>query len=275
MEPPRRLGPADVPACLALGAQYIWGPETRKWDLLLALGEAWGLDDPAGGLAAMGVVTRFDPCYAWIGMLVVGKPHAGRGLGKRLMAHLLARGSPLPAMLYATEAGRPLYDRLGFRVADTLTMFTGRGLPGPEPPGLRAMTAADLPAVAAFDAAAAGVDRSRLLAALLPVARGARVLARDGRIAGYGLVWENHDKAMLGPLAAEDDAGALALVEGLAGPCGLPLRLDLHARHRHLADRVRGFAIEAARDCPLMVLGPADPPGERARLYAPAMQALG
>jgi hypothetical protein len=56
--PIRRLSAADLAACVELAADRGWPPEQNKWRLF-AVGEAYGVDDPAGGLAAMVVLTRY------------------------------------------------------------------------------------------------------------------------------------------------------------------------------------------------------------------------
>ena len=59
--PIRRLSPADLAACVELAADRGWPPERNKLRLLFAVGEGYGIDDPAGGLAA----TRARCFRAW------------------------------------------------------------------------------------------------------------------------------------------------------------------------------------------------------------------
>ena len=57
--PIRRLGLADLEACLALSADRGWPPEGHKWMLLLDAAEGFGIDDPDGGLAGSVVLARY------------------------------------------------------------------------------------------------------------------------------------------------------------------------------------------------------------------------
>jgi hypothetical protein len=57
--PIRRLGPADLKACLALAVDREWPAEEHKWTLLLEAAEAYGVDDPSGGLAGAVVLGRY------------------------------------------------------------------------------------------------------------------------------------------------------------------------------------------------------------------------
>jgi GNAT superfamily N-acetyltransferase len=70
------------------------------------VGETCGIDDPAGGLAAMVVLTRYGRELASVGILVVASRFGRQGLGRRLMAHMLERVGPAVAYLAATRAQR-------------------------------------------------------------------------------------------------------------------------------------------------------------------------
>lgn len=56
--PFRRLGLADLKACLPLSADREWPPEEHKWTLLFDAAEGYGIDDPDGGLAGSVVLAR-------------------------------------------------------------------------------------------------------------------------------------------------------------------------------------------------------------------------
>src|ERR1700735_3929262 len=87
--PVRRLSPADLAACVELTVDRDWPPEPDKWRLLFAVGEVYGVDDPAGGLAGTVVLTRYGPGLAAVGMMVVASRHGRRGLGGRLLSFAL------------------------------------------------------------------------------------------------------------------------------------------------------------------------------------------
>jgi hypothetical protein len=80
--PIRRLSAADLAACVELAADRGWPPERNKWRLLFAVSEAYGIDDPAGGLAAMVVLTRYGRQLAAVGTMVVASRFGRRGLGR-------------------------------------------------------------------------------------------------------------------------------------------------------------------------------------------------
>ena len=187
----RTLTLADLPACLALAADRDWQPEAHKWRLLIEGGEAFGIDDEdGGGLAGSVVLTRYGDALAAVGMMLVAARREGRGLGRRLMTHLLDRAGDATVFLTATPLGRPLYEKLAFRPIGTLTTHTGRS-PAARPASRAPRSRRTSPAILALDAA--GLRRRPLRpAAALPRAGGARPRRRARRrVAAYGAALRN------------------------------------------------------------------------------------
>ncbi|MDQ3578951.1 MAG: GNAT family N-acetyltransferase, partial [Actinomycetota bacterium] len=150
-QPPKPLSTADLQACLELAGDREWPWEDVKWEFLLRVGQGYGVVDAAGRLVASAVLSRFGDLAA-ISMVLVAKEYSGQGLGTRLMRHVIAEAGSATVTLYATAAGQPLYEKLGFRVlsgTETLVgTFTGAAS------GIsRPATADDLPSIIALDAA--------------------------------------------------------------------------------------------------------------------------
>jgi GNAT superfamily N-acetyltransferase len=104
-EPIRRLGDVDVPALVALGASLDWNGEERRYRLLLAVGEIYGIDDPRGdGLIGTVTLTRFGAQLASVGMMLVHPAHGGRGHGRSLMEHAMSTADEATVALFATSA---------------------------------------------------------------------------------------------------------------------------------------------------------------------------
>lgn len=267
----RRLGVRDLDACLDLAEDRGWGREDAKWRLLLELGGGYGVDASDGGLAGTVFHTEVAPGIGAIGMLLVARRHAGRGLGRRLMEVALGAAGDTAVFLYATDLGRPLYAKLGFRVVDRVVPHTGVFRPSGSPAssGVREATPADRPDLTELDRRAFGADRSDLLR-WLPRFADRVVLGRSG----YAATWDNLGTAHVGPMAADAAHTAHALLDAvLTGTT--TARVDLHsASAAVLAGWLAARGLTAQRSSPLMVRG-RDLPANRAMLYAPLMQALG
>lgn len=286
--PIRRLGEGDLPACVALAVGRGWEPAENKWQLIFELGEVFGVDDPAGGLAGAVALTRFGPGLAAIGKMLVAARHGRQGLGGRLMTHALGQlDGELPCLL-ATSLGRPLYERLGFRAVDSSVRYIGPFTPeqpGAASPGpavlpaprplIRPAAGGDLPGLAALDRLAFGADRSRLLARL-PEAPGRLDVAvppAGGEVSGFAASWLSPETLTIGPIVADGLATATALVTGLADGSELPLRLEVPGRHPGLADWAAARGLTVRSESTLMVRG-GELPGAREQLFGPVNMAM-
>ncbi|MEV5606728.1 GNAT family N-acetyltransferase [Streptomyces sp. NPDC052225] len=277
----RRLGPSDVPACLALATDRGWPAEEARWRLLLEVGEGYGWVAPGGALVGAVVLTRFGTRAGVVGLMLVRADHGGRGIGRALMEHLLDAAREVESVfLYATDAGRPLYEKLGFaathEVATHLGVFEPSG-PAGAPPRTELLAPADARLLYGPDAAALGLDRGRLLRRLPKFAQEVRVLREpDGRVTGYAAAWDNAGRTAVGPVVAPDPATLCALVDETARHAGRPVRLECPVGEDAT---VRAWAVrhglrETGR-CTFMVRGRPLPAGRRALPYAPFMQSLG
>ena len=269
-----RLGPADLDACLQLAHDRDWQPERRKWALLFDVGEVYGIRDPDGGLAGTVTLTRYGPELAIVGMMLVASRFGRRGLGRRLMTHVLVQAGDATLFLYATPFGRPLYEQLGFRAIGEVTTSVGR-FTGAPAGGTRPADERDRDAILALDAAATGVDRTELLDRYFRLAVQLRVLERDGAVCGFAAAAPNVDNVVVGPLVAPDADAARALIADVASVIDAPVRLDLDHRYDGLREWAQERGVAPRVDASLMVHGDRDLPGARERLVLPVMQALG
>jgi GNAT superfamily N-acetyltransferase len=281
--PIRRLGLDDLKRCVALSIDRGWPPERAKWSLLLAACEVFGVDAPDGkGLAGALVLTRWAADYASAGMMLVAARYGRRGLGRALMEHLLrAAGDDATVTLFATDQGRPLYEKLGFEPVRKSVSLRGQfraagGSPkaAGSPRGIRAATEADLPAILELDRAAFGADRGPILTRLPSFAD--RIVVLDhGGITGYAAAWRNEPTStVIGPLVAPDGAAARLLVAGLAAHTPTPIRLDLDPDRAELPGWANNHGLEPTGITVVMARGKLIERGTPGYLYTPISVAL-
>lgn len=268
-------------ACADLSEDRGWPREEHKWGLLLAAGTGYGIDAPDGGLLTACVVTEYGPRerpeLAAIGMVLVAERYARRGVGRRLMRHVVEQAGTTPLTLHATPYGRPLYEELGFKATGRAEMVRGRFVAGG--PALtvatRAATAEDLSAILRLDAEVFGPDRTHVLVRLPAFADQLRVAEEHGRLIGYAAAWPNMDTHVIGPLVARDTETAKALVASLAADTDRPLRTDVDVRHEELLTWLKERGLEGVSMNAVMNHGAPDLPGDWTRRFAPLTVAAG
>jgi GNAT superfamily N-acetyltransferase len=148
----------------------------------------------------------------WIGHVIVHAEYRRRGIGTALVEATIARleeiGCPTQ-LLVATDLGRPVYERLGFREDSLYSQYHGAALDAfPAHPGLRPLVPDDLDAVITLDRQATGEDRSAHVHAF---AKHGWVFAggRPDEVRGFYLPtpWTE------GPVVASDPEAASALLD--------------------------------------------------------------
>ncbi|ONI92537.1 GNAT family N-acetyltransferase [Saccharothrix sp. ALI-22-I] len=256
------LTPEDLPACVRLAADRQWPEEPDKWAFLLRVGTGFGLFD-GGELVGTTIATRFGDEHAAISMVLVAPGHGGRGLGRRLMEHALEFAATPVVSLHATSYGKPLYEKLGFRSVGLVTAHIG-AFDGTASGTSRPVEDGDRAKVVAVDAEVFGADRSAMWGALFGFASQVRV-ADDG----FAAVWRNGSVSMVGPVVAPSVSRAAELIADVA--VGATVRVDV--RDPALGAWLEGHGVVPRFTADLMVRGAFS--GDRARLYAPVMQALG
>jgi GNAT superfamily N-acetyltransferase len=242
-----RLGEDRIVECVALSAEAGWNQTIEDWALFLRHGTVLGLLGSRGATLATGAVLPYPDDFAWISMVLVTASRRRQRIGTSILeaccAEVAQRG--LRAMLDATPSGEAVYRPLGFEGIFTLARWQGvteRRVIAPG--GIRAMTARDIPAATAIDAAAFGAQRNFLVESLftrLPKLgfvtedNTSFVLARPGRMA-----------TQIGPIVAANEDAAAALLDAALGCISGPIILDLVDGRDILARRLRqrGFTIQ-------------------------------
>lgn len=216
----RAMEQNDLGASHRLSLQFKWPHRLEDWSFLLRLGQGYLLEnveqDAAPRVVGSVVCTCFGQAHAVIGMLLVQADLQRRGLGRQLMQHVAGQVNGRDLIVNATAAGMPLYKQLGFVQEDVLHQFQGASVQPvlvSLPPGrrVRPMGKNDVPTLLALDARASGMDRSKMLLALLEMCE-AVALDHDGEMLGFALVRRFGHGRVIGPVVAPDAESAKGLI---------------------------------------------------------------
>jgi GNAT superfamily N-acetyltransferase len=235
------LSSAELDDVAALVSEARWNQITADWRLFIELGRVYAAHTASGRIMATTATLPYADRFAWISMVLVAGPYRRRGLATLLMRRATddLSAARLVPVLDATPDGRAVYRALGFQDCwglhrlrrdrqDPRNKGAPDGFPTPAGVTIRPIRDEDWPALCAFDAAAFGAQRSAVLAGLRGRLPAAELIAESGdRILGFSLGRDGRIAAHIGPLVAENDAIACAILAHALDSIDAPLFVDL------------------------------------------------
>jgi predicted N-acetyltransferase YhbS len=253
----RPMTPADVdPATVAI-LRADWGDRRAYLEFVTGHAETHPfVADADGAIVGTGVVSLHGP-VAWIGTIWVDPAFRGRGIGLALTAATIETAQDAGCrtlVLVATDAGRPMYERLGFEVQTWYRTLEAPGLDGEAvDPRLRPYRPWDLARMIALDAAATGEDRAHLLRAFA-APETTRVLRHpDGTLGGFVVRAPWGGGATIAP--SLDDAAAILHARRVASGPGKRVRAGLIAENEAGLDRLAAMGWTEAWRAPRLIRG--------------------
>jgi GNAT superfamily N-acetyltransferase len=210
----RGMRPADIDTAVALARAQGWRDRRHFYEFVFrtpACEPVVGLMD--GRVVATGLATASGR-VGWLGAIAVEAEYRRRGIGRAITEDLCRRLRAAGCdtlSLEATEAGRGLYEQMGFRLTTWYHQLQADHLPEvpAAPPGARArpLEASDMPAVLALDRLATAENRSAPLTVMAE--SGGWVLERDEAVCGFVLPAER----AYGPIVAPRFEDGLFLLD--------------------------------------------------------------
>jgi GNAT superfamily N-acetyltransferase len=278
--------PIDADQCEAvwpLSIEAGWNQNAADWRFMLSAGRGFGCPGPDGKWQASSLVLPLGQRLAWISMVLVTRERRRGGLGTGLLKRCIeeVRSAGAVAGLDATEQGRPIYLPLGFRDLYPISRwhFDQAKDTAVRPPAvtLRPITPADLPKLALYDRPLTGMERPAILAHLALRQPGRAWIAEDaaGKIAGFILGREGRVATSLGPVVADSEAVALALIAKAAASAPGPFIIDVPEAHRAVRAWLEAQGATTPRGYMRMTLGQAKGLDDPTHLFALAGPELG
>jgi GNAT superfamily N-acetyltransferase len=269
-----RLELADLPDAQALVTEAGWNQIAADWRTFLDFGTVYAVRAADRVIATAATLPYGGRC-AWISMVLVAGSHRRQGLATRLLDRCIAdiSAAGLVPVLDATPAGRMVYAPLGFQDAWGFARLASHERTRAARAGftvaLQAIDDSAWPALLAYDASVFGADRSRLLARMRGRLPPANLFAqRDGHVVGLLLGRDGRTAAHLGPLIAEDDATAIALLERALGDIRGTVYFDLADAKADVRAWAQAVGFEPQRPFTRMLLGRHESFGDVARTFA-------
>jgi predicted N-acetyltransferase YhbS len=276
----RSMTAADISAAHALSREAGWPHRADDWDLLFRVGHGVVACDGEDTVCGTAMWWPFGEAAGSVGMVIVPPKLQQRGIGRRLMQALAEEAGNRTLRLTATAAGYRLYESGGFRAVGAIHQHQGTAvIPGTTPSltagHIRPMRPEDQAAVVALDRAAFGADRTRVFDVLTGEAEGLVCENRE-TIVGFSFLRPFGRGLAIGPVVAQDDAMAIALVRPhVTNKAGQFLRIDTEAEEGPFVDFLDASGLVRVGGGTVMVKGSALVAEGKARTYALVNQALG
>lgn len=204
----RNIESADLPAALQLVESVSWNQTEEDLKLFLE-GEnsIYLVAEMEGQLVGTVASIQYGMDIAWVSMMIVAEAFRGQGVGRRLLNTLLQqlkKRGYRTIKLDATPAGRPVYEKLGFREEYMIHRFIHpqwpgftQKLSGNEPSQI---TEKDLPALIRLDQAIFGANRTALIDRLRDESPG-YVLKKENKIVAYAFGRQGRLFYQIGPVS--------------------------------------------------------------------------
>jgi len=266
-----------------LSIEAGWNQNLLDWRFMLANGRGFGCRTD-GRWQASSLVLPLGSGLAWISMVLVTKDRRRSGVGtellKRCIADVASRGAV--AGLDATEQGRPIYLPLGFRDLYKISRWhlDRPGKADVSPPAgitLRPFGRSDLSRIQDYDAPLSFMQRSALLAHLSARLPSIAWVAetKEGSLAGYVLGREGRTASSIGPVIADNEDIALALITRAAGSVDPPFIIDVPDAHGLVRGWLQAEGAVSPRGYVRMTLGTATGLEDPTHVFALAGPELG
>jgi ribosomal protein S18 acetylase RimI-like enzyme len=256
------------------------------WDTTAELFEACLAHDPQGSFIAETdgrpvamVTTTSHARSGWIGNLIVVPEQRRRGLGQHLATQALTHLTDCGMRTIRLEAdplGIGIYRRLGF--VDEFESLRFRLTPssGRRPAEVEPVTAADLPAIADYDAPHFGDDRGWLLELLFRQATATYSLRDGAQMRGYAFTVLSTLGVRLGPFVATGRQAAGVLLQAvMADQAGTTIVLGVSCLNDGAVDLYESHGFERSPSSFRMMYGGPDAGGHPRNVFAIANGAMG
>ena len=274
----RRMVEGDLPAAHALSQAVRWPHRLEDWQFVHRLGTGFVAECEAA-IVGTALCWAYGSDHGSLGMVIVSPDAQGRGIGRELMTRVLQELGERSTLLYATLAGQPLYERLGFVEVGQLhqhqgTVFQlGTAVP-PAGERIRPVGVSDGPKLARLASRALGMPRATVLDALRKVAD-CVVLDSGGEPGGFAFCRRFGRGYAIGPVVAPDAERAKALIAHWIGVrAGSFVRIDVH-ESSGLSPWLTDMGLDRVDSAIAMVRGESAHVDEAVRQFAIINQALG
>jgi GNAT superfamily N-acetyltransferase len=256
----RKMQPCDIPHGTDLCRRVNWNQLDTDWQRLIDL-EPKGVfaAEEDGVLCGTASAVSYGPDMAWIGMILVHPEFRSRGIAAQLMTtciSYLKEKQVRSIKLDATDMGRPVYLKLGFKDEEPVIRYVNENPEIASRPSEHITEVLDWSEIANLDNAAFGADRIALLKNLSvngPAVQYSRSGTSDF---GFGFARAGFHANFIGPVVATSAPAAREIMLGLlARLSDKPVMIDVLPANTQDGGLAASFGFKSSRVLTRMYLG--------------------
>lgn len=274
----RPMTAADVGNAHELSIALKWPHRLEDWAMLQRV--AQGFVAVQNGRLIGSAFACHQGEFSTIGLVIVSDDYQGKGIGRKLMELAVGSIPPRTAILNATLAGAPLYEKMGFVGFGEIQQRQGQAqLPDATlltaEESCRVLSEADHDRVLELGNAGSGLDRSVTLGDVLNNLEHAVGIDRDGQLQAFALLRPFGRGLCIGPVVAQTVEQARHMIEHLLARVPYAfVRIDIPT-HCGLANWLEEAGLKRVDSVTCMSMGAVPQAREGVSQFALITQAIG
>ncbi|MED2185419.1 GNAT family N-acetyltransferase [Bacillus wiedmannii] len=229
-----RLRKENIGDIVVLSSYIGWDYNREEIETIFDSGIVYGVWNERKKLIASAAIILYGEALASIGMVIVHPDYKGRGIGKVITNSCMNSVSArTPIMLIATDEGKPLYKKIGFRVVSYVSKYICNSYNANHKCAeaeeyMIGYKEEDLEGIIKIDEGAFGTSRNEFLKQRI-MQSDQCVVVKDTKenVVGYGISIQTPENKIIGPIVAKNDAMAMRIVHALARGHNGKLRMDV------------------------------------------------
>jgi GNAT superfamily N-acetyltransferase len=255
----RTMRPDEIPLAVEWAAAEGWNPGLADAACFASVdAEGFFIAEFDGAPAATVSCVNYSARFAFLGFYIVRPDLRGKGFGLRIWDAAIAHAGARVVGLDGVVAQQDNYRKSGFELAYANIRYGGTvAAPDAARAGVVTLCEVPLADVEADDATVFPAPRSAFLRAWIGApGHIGYALARDGRLAGWGVIRPCRKGFKIGPLVADDRATAETVLSALlASVGGGEIFLDVPSINREAVALAQDFGLAPVFETARMYTG--------------------
>lgn len=277
-----RLREEKIGNIVSLSSYIGWDYNREEIETIFNAGIVYGVWNEREELIASAAIILYEETLVSIGMVIVHPDYKGRGIGKAIMNSCMNSVSArTPIMLIATDEGKPLYEKLGFRAVSYVSKYICNSYNAnhkcaEDEEYMMGYKEGDLEGIIKIDEGAFGTSRNQFLKQRI-MQSDQCVVVKDTKenVVGNGISIQTPENKIIGPVVAKNDTMAMRIIHDLAREHDGNLRMDVPEGKNDFLKELEITGFKKVNTPPIMIKNSNRLLKRNSELYSIAAQIFG